>query len=140
MLTRTDQEAMLACVHEHLADEGQFFFDNLLMLPEQMVEDPEEVPWYTVTHPNGREIHASGTQWFDHARQWYIQRCHERWDSAEGELVRSPRQITLRYVMPQEMEALLHYNGVKIIARYDDYQGDPVSPEAFADIYLCEKQ
>ena len=140
MLTRKDQEAMLSRVYEHLADGGQFLFDNLLMQPAQMVDELEETAWYTMTHPNGRQIHASGTQWFDHVQQWYVQRCHERWDNTDGELVRPAWQLTLRYIMPQEMEALLHYNGFKVTARYDDYLGNPASPDEFAHIYLCEKR
>lgn len=107
---------MLACVHEHLADEGQFLFDNMSMRPDRMVDEPDETAWYTVTHPNGRQICASGTSHFDYIKQLWIQRCHERWDCADGELVRAPWQLTLRYNMPQEMEALLHYNGFKVVA------------------------
>lgn len=140
MLTRHDQEAMLARVQEHLTADGKFLVDTLPMRPEKMVDDPEDVPWYTIIHPNGRQIYVAGRGWFDHIRQWYIQRAHEHWDSADGALVRTPWTLTLRYVMPQEMEALLHYNGFKIIAQYSDYRGDPITPEEPHYIYLCEKQ
>ncbi len=139
MLTRLDQEAMLARVHEHLADSGQFLFDTMPIQLDRMVDELEETSWYDVTHPNGRQVFASGIQWFDHVRQWYVQHCQERWDGVDGELVRPPWQLTLRYVMPQEMEALLHYNGFKIVARYEDYLGEPVSPDEEGFIYLCEK-
>ncbi|MFN8443532.1 MAG: class I SAM-dependent methyltransferase [Caldilineaceae bacterium] len=140
MLTRLDQEAMLACVHQHLADGGQFLFDNMPIHPTQMVDEPEDRAWYTLTHPNGRQIYVSGRGWFDHIQQWYIQRCHEHWDSADGELVRPPRTITLRYIMPQDLETLLHYNGFKVVARYSDYKGDPISQAEPSYIYLCEKR
>lgn len=140
MLTRRDQEAMLACVQEHLTADGKFLFDTLPTHLANMVDDPQDVPWYTITHPNGRQIYTAGRGWFDHIRQWYIQRAHEHWDSADGELVRPPWTLTLRYVMPQEMEALLHYNGFKIIAQYSDYRGDPITPEEPHYIYLCEKR
>jgi SAM-dependent methyltransferase len=140
LLTRTDQEAMLACVREHLADEGQFLFDNMPMRPAQMVDEPADTAWYTLTHPNGRQIYASGRGWFDHIRQWYIQRGHEHWDSAEGELVRPPWQLILRYIMPQDLETLLHYNGFKVVARYSDYDGSPITQEEPGYIYLCEKR
>jgi SAM-dependent methyltransferase len=140
MLTRTDQEAMLACVSEHLADKGQFLFDNMPMPPDRMVDEPEDTAWYTLTHPNGRQIYASDRGWFDHIQQWYIQRCHEHWDSADGDLVRPPWQLTLRYIMPQDLETLLHYNGFKVVARYSDYRGDPISQEEPGYIYLCEKR
>lgn len=140
MLTRRDQEAMLTRVREHLADRGKFLVDTMPMRPDKMIGDPEDIPWYTINHPNGRQIYTAGRGWFDHIRQWYIQRVHEHWDSVDGELVRPPWELTLRYVMPQEMEALLHYNGFKIVAQYSDYRGEPITPEAPQYIYLCEKR
>lgn len=140
MLTRADQEAMLARVDEHLADDGLFLVDNMPLHPNKMVDEPEDQPWYTLTHPNGRQIHTSGRQWFDHAQQFYVQRGHDHWDSADGELVRLPWTLTLRYVMPQEMDALLHYNGFRVVARYNDWMEEPVKPEEFGFIYLCEKR
>ncbi len=140
MLTRVDQEAMLARVYEHLTDDGQFLFDTLPARPDQMVDKPEDTLWYTITHPNGRQIYTFGREWYDHIQQWYIQRAHEHWDSAEGELVRPSWQLTLRYVMPQELEALLYYNGFKVVARYSDYNGDPITPVEPQSIYLCQKR
>ena len=66
--------------------------------------------------------------------------CHEHWDSIDGELVRPPWQLTLRYTMPQDLETLLHYNGFKVVARYSDYKGDPISQEEPGYIYLCQKR
>ena len=140
MLTRIDQEAMLAGVREHLADGGQFLFDTLIGRPDHMVSELEETHWYTLTHPNGRQIYASGRGWYDYMQQWYIQHCHEHWDSADGELVRPPWQLTLRYIMPQDLETLLHYNGFTVVGRYSDYKGDPISQEEPGYIYLCEKR
>lgn len=140
MLTRVDQEAMLARVGEHLTDDGQFLFDTMPARPDQMVADPEDGLWYTLTHPNGRQIHTFGRGWYDHSRQWYSQRAHEHWDSADGELVRPPLHITLRYVMPQEMEALLYYNGFKIVAQYSDWAYEPITLEEPQFLYLCQKR
>ena len=140
LLTRVDQEAMFACVHEHLADDGQFLFDVCGTRSDRMVEQPEPVPWYTVTHPNGRQIYASGTYEFDHIKQLWIQRCFKRWDSPEGELVQPPWMLTLRYTMPVDLETLLHYNGFVIIDRYGDYEGNPITQENPSHIYLCQKR
>lgn len=140
MLTRGDQEAMLACVREHLADDGQFLFDTMPLSFYQMADEPEETVWYTLTHPNGRQIYAIGRSWFDHIQQWYIQRSHEHWDSADGEMVRLPWQLTLRYIMPQDLETLLHYNGFKVVDRYRDYEGNPITQAEPSNVYLCEKR
>ena len=69
MLTRQDQEAMLACVQEHLADDGQFMFDVCHHPLSQMVNEHEEVEWFTLTHPNGRQIYVSGKDIYDYTLQ-----------------------------------------------------------------------
>ncbi len=139
MLTRLDQEAMLACVREHLRDGTRFMFDIWYFHPNRMVDKLEERAWYTLNHPNGRQIYVSGTDRFDHARQHSIQTCYERWDSPDGDLVRPSWELTLRYMMPMEMEAILHYNGFKIIAQYADWSGTAVTQDKPFGIYICEK-
>ena len=140
MLTRADQEAMLARVHEHLADDGQFLFDTMSKMPGEMVNALEEREWFTLSHPNGREIYVSGTDRFDYAQQHWIQTCYERWDEPDGELVRPANELILRYTMPQDVESILHYNGFKIVARYADYNGTPGSADQPATVFLCEKR
>jgi SAM-dependent methyltransferase len=139
MLTRVDQEAMLARVREHMTDRGQFMFDICERPPIRMVNELEEVEWFTITHPNGRQIYVSGTDRYDYANQLRMQTCYERWDEAAGELLRPPWTLTIRYSMPQEMETLLYYNGFKIVAKYADYDGTPGTAERPASVYICEK-
>lgn len=47
MLTRVDQEAMLARVREHMADGGQFMFDKSALPPNRMVNQLEQTEWFT---------------------------------------------------------------------------------------------
>jgi len=139
MLTRQDQEAMLACVQEHLADNGQFMFDICVRLPSEMINKPEEVPWYSKTHPNGREIYFSGKTWYDYTQQHWIQVGYERWDEPTGELVRPPWELTLRYTMPQDIDTLLHYNGFKVVSAYANDGSEPTA-EKLPGIFICEKR
>lgn len=140
MLTRADQEAMLARVREHLADNGRFMFDTMALPPSRLVNAPEEVDWFTVDHPNGRKIYVSGTDRFDYAAQLWIQTCYERWDDPAGELVRPPSELTLRSTMPQELEMILHYNGFDIVSKYADYGGTPPTADQPPSVYICEKR
>jgi SAM-dependent methyltransferase len=139
MLTRADQEAMLARVREHLADNGRFMFDTCDLSPIRHADEREAVEWFTLKHPNGREIFVSGTTQFDLSQQLSVQTCYERWDAPDGELVRQPWRLTLRYTMPQERESLLYYNGFRVISRYAEYDGTPGTVEKPATVYVCEK-
>jgi SAM-dependent methyltransferase len=140
MLRRMDQEAMLACVREHMGHGARFLFDVCYVHPDELVDDREEEEWATVTDPQGRRLYVAGKSRFEHQRQLWIQTCTHRLENAEGELVAPPWELTLRYLMPQEVEALLHYNGFQVIARYADWDGTPVSEDRPAEVYICEKR
>ena len=140
MLTRQDQEAMLTCVREHLANGGKFMFDVCHLPLSQMVNDTEEVEWFTLTHPNGRQIYVSGQDIYDYSQQHRTQICYERWDEPDGKLVRTPWRLKLRYTLPQEIETLLHYNGFKIVSKYAEYDGSAATAEMPAEVFICEKQ
>jgi len=46
----------------------------------------------------------------------------------------------LRYVYPQEMEALLYYKGFQIHACYGSWQQEPLTATSPAMIYVCKRQ
>jgi SAM-dependent methyltransferase len=141
MLTRIDQEAMLARVREHLTPGGIFMFDTCYNRPPRMVDEPDEVAWFDLTHPNGRQIYITGTSRYEHTRQLWIQTCYERWDQPDGELVRPPWTLTLRYVAPLDMEALLHYNGFTVLKCYADWDGSPYTEEdEYGPAFVCQKR
>ena len=117
-----------------------FMFDVCHLPLNQMVDQPEEVEWFTLTHPNGRQIYVSGKDIYDYAQQHRIQICYERWDSPTGELVRAPWELKLRYTLPQDVETLLHYNGFKIVSKFAEYDGTLPSAEKPAEVFICAKQ
>jgi SAM-dependent methyltransferase len=137
MLTRPDQEAMLARVREHLTDDGIFAFDICYYRLSDMV-DQEESEWFTLTDNQGRNICATGLQRFDYDRQLYFQRGWYRLDKADGEPIAEPWELTLRYTLPQDVETLLHYNGFQVIARYIDWDGTLPTAEEGASLFVCK--
>ena len=140
MLTCADQDAMLARVREHLDDGGRFMFDAYYPLPDARVDALEPQAWYTLDHPNGRKVFASGTDRFDPARQIHVQTCTERWDCPDGELVRPPWELALRWFEPLELEALLHDNGFDIADRFGDWDGMPYSQDGDGyAVYVCNR-
>lgn len=137
MLTRTDQEAMLARVREHLATEGIFAFDLCYYRLSDMVNQ-DETEWYTLTDQQGRQICATGMQRYDYDRQLHFQRGWYRLNSADGEPIAEPWELTLRYNFPQDVETLLHYNGFQVIARYTDWFGTLPSADVGATLFVCK--
>lgn len=139
MHTRPDQEALLARVAEHLAAGGRFvfttFFPSLGMLEDVL----EEKEWFAYTLPDGREVHVSGTEQYDPLRQLKTETAYRRWTDAAGQTVTRIAPLTLRYTFPQEMEALLHYNGFEIEARYANCERQPLSAESLYIVYVCKR-
>jgi hypothetical protein len=140
LLERTDQEAMLARVREHLASGGYFQVDA--MYPRQgMMEDVnEEQEWYVYIDEQGREVRVSGTDHYDPIRQIKHETAYRRWKDETGEEITKRARLALRYFFPQEMEALLHYNGFTVMERYGDWDFGPLTDDSRAMIYVCQKK
>jgi len=139
LLDRPDQEAMLACVREHLAPDGLFVLAIRFPRPASMVNEEEEQDWFSYTAENGREIRVSGTDHYDPVRQIRHETAYRRWRDAEGREVTKKARLALRFIFPQEMEALWHYNGFTALHRYGDWDSSPLTEESRTIIYVSRK-
>jgi SAM-dependent methyltransferase len=140
MLTRPDQEAFLARVHEHLHNDGLFVVSAFFPRPSQLGNVDDEQEWFTEQHPDGFEIRVSGTEYYDAVRQVKVETAYRRWTDNDGMEVLRVAPLSLRYIFPQEMEALLHYNGFKIVERYGDYDSSPLTGDSPMQVYVCKKR
>lgn len=142
LLNRADQEAMLSRVREHLSPKGQFVIDIWFLPPTTMVDVPEEVEWTGNTHVNeqGQKVTVSGTEHYDTLKQIWHLAIYRRWSDADGEQNVRRTKLAYRYIFPQEMEALLHYNGLRVVSRYGDWERGPVTDKSQCHIYVCAKR
>lgn len=154
-LTRTDQEALLERVRAHLHDGGLFAFETRnprwagLAHTEPHLHGKglfafletrtEEEHGQTYTDTEGREVHVSRTQEYDHAAQVLQWTTYRRWREGDVEQTRITR-IALRYTFPQELAALLHYNGFTIARQYGDWNLEPLSATSPSIIVVSRKQ
>jgi SAM-dependent methyltransferase len=139
LLERVDQEAMLACVHEHLAPEGFFVVATRFPRPVSMVNVEEEQDWFSYTDENGRDVRVTGTDCYDPVRQIKHETAYRRWYDAEGKEVTRRARLALRCIFPQEMESLLHYNGFTVHHRYGDWDSGPLTGESDLIISVSKK-
>jgi SAM-dependent methyltransferase len=139
LLNRPDQESMLQRVREHLAPNGQFVIDIWFRPPTSMGDVHEEKRSSQIG-ADGQNVSVSEVERYDSLLQHFEQTICRRWhDSEEGTITRSTK-LTYRYVFPQEMEALLHYNGLQVISRYGDWDRGPQTGKRGCHIYVCTKQ
>jgi hypothetical protein len=161
-LTRADQEALLARVAAHLHDEGLFAFETRnprwagLDTCDEEESGPsgmnqpsrglfayletraEEVAWQSYTDISGREVRVSMTQVYDHVAQILHWTTYRRWREGGQEQTKVTR-IAVRYTFPQELAALLHYNGFTLIRQYGDWNLEPLTAASTSIISVCRK-
>ena len=138
-LTREDQEAMLARVREHLLPEGCFLFETRNPTPRNLLEvrhpDP---PKYTM--PDGGQLVTTEEQHYDPMTQIQHYTRHLTFLHPGGQREEKTLHTALRYVFPQEMEALLFYNGFQIRSYYGNWQQEPLTATSPAMIYVCQRR
>ncbi len=140
MLTRQDQEAYLGRVWEHLENDGQFVISVLFPKPHDLACTETEEDWFTVQHPDGYEIRVSGVDKYDTLQQIKMETAYRRWTDVHDQEIVRVAPLSLRYFFPQEMEALLYYNGFEIVERYGDVDQSPLTNDSRYIIYICKKR
>jgi SAM-dependent methyltransferase len=151
-LTWADQAALLARMRAHLHNGGLFAFETrnprwpgqaahqtgegLFALLETRTEEEQGQSY--IDH-SGREVRVSRTQVYDPIAQILHWTSYRRWgegDQAQTKITR----IAVRYTFPQELAALLHYNGFAIIRQYGDWDLSPLSAASPSIISVCRKR
>lgn len=148
-LTNTDQEALLQRVHAHLHDEGFFAFEtrNPIFPHSQRPEglfvpletNEEEQDWSPFINTSGHEVRVSRTYVYDHVAQIHHWTTYKRWYKSGKEHTKITR-TALRYTFPQELAALLHYNGFSIVRQYGDWNLEPLTANSPSIIPVCYKR
>lgn len=138
-LTRADQEALLARVREHLTPDGGFLFET---------RNPSRQNLYETHHPDPREYAAADgrrlvvteDQQYDPMTQIQTYTSYYQWLHPDDHQDHNTKRVALRYVFPQEIEALLHYNGFQIRAHYGSWQQAPLTATSREMIYVCQRR
>ncbi|HLW01142.1 MAG TPA: class I SAM-dependent methyltransferase [Ktedonobacterales bacterium] len=138
-LTRADQEALLARVREHLTPEGCFLFETRNPTPRNLLHtrhpDPQHYPL-----PDGGQLVTTEAQVYDPMTQIQHYIRHLTFTHPDGQTEERKLRVALRYVYPQEMEALLFYNGLQVRAVYGSWQQEPLTATSRSMIYVCQKR
>ena len=138
-LTRADQEALLARVRDHLTPVGRFLFCTRTPSPRHLLQARYPYP-QQYTLPDGRQQVSTERQEYDPISQIQHYTFHEQWLYPGGQREEKTTRTALRYVYPQEMEALLFYNGFEIGACYGDWQQGPLTATSRQMIYVCQRR
>lgn len=137
-LTRADQEALFARVREHLLPDGRFLFCTRNPSPRNLLEGRFSEP-QTYVEADGTKLIASEQPTYDAITQIQHYTFYNQWIFLDGRQEEKTYRTALRYVFPQEMEALLFYNGFQIEACYGNWGQEPLTADSPYMIYVCQK-
>ena len=129
----TDFEECIRCVKHHLASGGFFILDVFVPGLEILNRDPGiRYPYSRYTDDDtGQEVQV--TQSYRYEADTQIARMvHYREDSDEvfGGL-------NLRMYFPKELDALLKYNGIRIMEKFGTWDRDPFGPDSRHQLCFC---
>jgi SAM-dependent methyltransferase len=133
---REDVEAFFGRVKRHLAPGGRFVFDFSVPVPADLALDPNRsyrAPPFV--HPStGKRMRYSERFEYHPLRQLLVV-----WMEMMPEDGGDPWVIPLshRQFFPQEMAALLHYNGFRDVVMTEDFSDEPASPLADVLVASC---
>jgi SAM-dependent methyltransferase len=138
LYSRRDIERTLASVRAHLAPRGRFALDVLMPDLGALRRDPGRVyRCRPVFDPTDNTRHAYGETYdYDAAHQVQtVQMMFQRVDRPE---IERTTPLSLRCYFPEELLALLHYNGFVVEERLGSFGGEPFGPESEHQILIAK--
>lgn len=134
LVTLESVEACLSCVKAHLTEKGKFIFD--IFNPDLEILLRDAANWYPHSEypdPDSEEMVVI-TQKTSYNRATQIMKLIFLHQIGEKEITEKAK---LRIFFPQEIDALLQYNGFIIEAKYGDFEEQPFTSESGAQIFVC---
>ncbi|RKX41844.1 MAG: class I SAM-dependent methyltransferase [Thermotogae bacterium] len=129
-------ESCFLCVKAHLEDDGRFIIDVFNPRLDILMRDPSKrYPVAEYPDPDGRgTVVITENNTYDAASQinrikWY----YKMGDQAE-EIV---EELNMRIFYPQELDALLHYNGFTIESKFGNYDESPFVSTSPKQLIVC---
>jgi ubiquinone/menaquinone biosynthesis C-methylase UbiE len=140
LLTRQDVEQALDHVRRHVAAGGAFLiqmFTPSAAILARAGEGSDPIPtskgWYLDAR-SGRKFAASFRVVYDPATQVSVSNYDYRSDDGEAH---GSFELTMRQFFPQEIDALLHYNGFDVVAKYGDVERTPFDQKSIYQHIVC---
>jgi SAM-dependent methyltransferase len=132
---RHEIEAFLGRVREHLAPDGRWLFDFSVPQSGDLGRDPTRayrVPRFR--HPTSGQLTRYAERFeYDPVRQLLLVRM----EFAPEHGAPSTVPLTHRQFFPQEMEALLYYNGFREITFFGDFTASEPGPGVDSLVVSC---
>jgi SAM-dependent methyltransferase len=129
LYARRDVERFLARVREHLAPRGELVLDVSMPDPAELARDPSRAffaPRFRYPEAGGKGPLVRYAERFDYDRLrqvLFVAMEFSPVDGGEGWMT----PLAHRQFYPEELSALLHYNGFAVTERYGDFFRGPLA-------------
>lgn len=133
LLTRADLEACLARVRAHLRPNGRFIVDTFVPFPELLINYPDKKALFAEYETEAGRV--SIIEQYIYAPDTQIKHI-----SLEERLNGEPQRegsLALRMYFPQELDALLTYNGFSIEHKYGQYDQKLFDARSGKQLIVC---
>jgi SAM-dependent methyltransferase len=131
-------EGCFACVRRHLTEHGAFILDYFNPRLDYLLRDPEKrYPAAEYPHPDGKgQVVITENNRYDAVHQinhvkWYYR--------IEGQAHEMVENLDMRIFYPQELNALLFYNGFVMDAKFGDYDETSFQAESRRQLIVCRR-
>ncbi len=130
-------ENCLICVKKHLTQKGRFIFDVFNPDLDILQRNGSKIyPMYEYPNPDGEEtVCVTGSNTYDKVSQ--INYFNSYYKFEDKKIV---KELKLRMFFPQELDALLYYNGFIIDNKYGTFEEEPFNSDSNQQIIICHKK
>lgn len=132
-------ESCFACVKRQLMPKGRFIIDIFNPRLDYFTRDPSKrYPVARYSDPDGRGmVIVSESNVYDTTTQINRIKWYYKIGKETREIV---KENNMRILYPQELDALLHYNGFRIEAKFGDYDETPFTSKSPKQLIICYKR
>lgn len=136
LLTRQDLEACLATVARHLHPEGRFALNVFVPSMPLLIRSPEEEQEFGdyIDPDSGEQVVMTHRSWYDADKQIKYNQLSKRVGKGP---IEPDGELTMRIYFPQELDALLWYNGFAIEHKYGE-DGRPFDAQSGMQYYVLK--
>jgi hypothetical protein len=136
LLDRTAFEGCVQSVRRHLTASGRFIIDVFVPDVHLLASDPDQRrPFGRYDNPDGGgEVIVTEQAVYEPDTQIRRIRTYHRFPEQSQEVA---SHLDLRMYFPQELDALLAYNGFVIEHKLADFDGTPFGPQATQQLVIC---
>lgn len=135
LYTRRDWERALATAHRHLRPRGRLVFDVLLPDPGELDRDPART--YRAGHVTDRGERYRYGESFEYDPVTQIELITMQFQNERDPADFFVTPLAHRQVYPQELEALLHYNGFAVEERWGGFDRSRLGPSSESQVVVA---